>query len=89
MENINIQINTQKLAKNFVHPFVHNADELVKFITTDKNITKIKTLGELANLIDYLDKETCFNFNEVANEFELAEETITFDDSDRRKIEWI
>lgn len=89
MENIHIKINTRKLAINYVYPFVHNEDELVNFITTDKNITKIKTLGELANIIDYLDKNTCINFNEVANEFELSEECISFDDSDKRKIDWL
>ena len=88
-ENKKIQINTIAFAKSFVSPFVHNADELVKFITTDKNITKFKTLGELASLIDYIDNETCANFNEVANEFELTEESISFDDSDKRKIEWV
>jgi hypothetical protein len=87
--DIKIQINTIAFAKSFFTPFVHNADELVKLMTTDKNITKFKTLGELASLIDYIDNETCANFNDVANEFELAEESISFDDSDKRKIDWL
>lgn len=87
--NIKIQINTKTFATNFVTPFIHNTDALIEFIITDKNITKIKTLGELASLIDYLDTNTCVNFNEVCTEFEKLEETISFDDSDKRKIEWV
>lgn len=83
-----IKINAKNFWTWFTNPAIYDLDTLMDYLS-HKNYKDIKTVGELSKIIDFIDPQFCINFDELANEDELAEQEIAIEDTDKRKIEWI